>query len=110
MFLLRNLSSRPTSFRGSIETFFPSSVGGRLGSISETELWIFDTAAAHADDERAVEEKVRLEDGKFVDSMRKRHCGHTARAAADEELRNEGTSRRMRGLKLEGGIKEIATR
>jgi hypothetical protein len=78
--------------------------------MSETVFCNFETAAAHAEDDRAVEEKVRLEGRILVDSMRKRHCGHTARAVDNEGFLIEGTSRKMRGLKIGGGIEEISTR
>lgn len=71
MFLLRNLSSRPTSFKGSVVTFLSPGDGGPFGRMSETVFCSFETAAAHAEDDEAVEEKVRLEDRILVACRRK---------------------------------------
>ena len=85
-------------------TLLPPGNGGRLGRMSETVFWSLETAAAHAEDTAAVEENVRLEDRTPLASMRIKHRGHIEVGANGDCNANEGTSRRLRALRLKGGI------
>lgn len=72
IFLLRNLSSLPTIFNGSIVMLL---LFGRLGSTSETVSCILATAAAHAESCLDLVENFRLAGRKLLFSRRIRQRG-----------------------------------
>jgi hypothetical protein len=67
-------------------------------------FWILDTAAAHAEDWAAVEEKFRLEGRMLFDWRRSWHRQQTELEGSELAIANDLTSRRRRGLSCDGGI------
>jgi hypothetical protein len=104
MFVLRNLSSRPTIFRGSMVIL--SLVGGRLGRMSETVFCILDTAAAHAECFFAEDENFRFAGRRWVASRWIKQRGQMDGAEDGGDTRRALDSRRTRALMLVGGIEE----
>lgn len=105
MFLLRNLSSRPTIFNGSI-VMLPE-VGGRPGRISETALWILETASAHGDRDGGRVENFRLDGRSWRASSRIWHRGQIEGEASGVVARRAFLSRSARTFMLEVFIDTI---
>jgi hypothetical protein len=87
-----------------METALPFRLGGVLGRISETVFCSFETAAAHAEDREAVEQKVRPGERIFRASIRERHREQMELARGIDDVVNECVSRRKRAFNLGGGI------